>query len=63
MMRKDEIPAAEFAVIGGSGTLSSDFPKNLPDEDVKILAEEMRFETPYGESPAMRLFSVGENAC
>ncbi len=60
MMRKDEIPAAEFAVIGGSGTLSSDFPKNLPDEDVKILAEEMRFETPYGESPAMRLFSVGE---
>ena len=60
MMKKDEIPAASFAVIGGSGTLSSDFPKNLPDADVKILAEDLRFETPYGESPAMRLFSVGE---
>ena len=29
-----EIPRADYAVVGGSGTLSSNFPANLPDEDV-----------------------------
>ena len=46
--------------MGGSGTLSSDFPRNLPDEDVKILEDNLYFETPYGKSPSMRLFCVGE---
>ena len=54
------IPAAEYAVVGGSGTLSSNFPANLPDEDTEILADGLRFETPYGTSPAFRLFRVGE---
>ncbi|MGI6091938.1 MAG: MTAP family purine nucleoside phosphorylase [Veillonellaceae bacterium] len=48
----------EFAVIGGSGTLSSDFPLGAQDEGVKILADDLEFETPYGLSPAFRLFSV-----
>ena len=56
----DQIPAAAFGIIGGSGTLSSDFPAHSPAGDVKILADNLHFETPYGESPAMRLFSVGE---
>lgn len=55
-----EIPKADYAIVGGSGTLSSDFPRHLPDPDVTILADNLRFDTPYGESPAMRLFSVGE---
>ena len=55
-----EIPRADYAVVGGSGTLSSNFPANLPDEDVTILADDLHFETPYGKSPAFRLFSVGE---
>ena len=55
-----EIPRADYAVVGGSGTLSSNFPANLPDEDVKILADNLYFETPYGRSPSMRLFCVGE---
>lgn len=52
-----KIPACDFAIIGGSGTLSSNFPKNFPD--VEILAENLFFETPYGKSPAFRLCSVG----
>ena len=46
----------DFAIIGGSGTLSSNFPKNFAD--VEILAENLFFETPYGKSPAFRLCSV-----
>ena len=51
----DKIPQAEFAVIGGSGTLSSNFPNNF---DVKISADNLIFETPYGKSPAFKLFEV-----
>lgn len=59
-MIDNKIPKAEYGIVGGSGTLSSDFPNNIQAEDVKIIADNLRFETPYGESPAMRLFSVGE---
>ena len=59
-MSENKIPAADYAVVGGSGTLSSNFPANVPDEDVEILADNLRFDTPYGTSPAMRLFRVGE---
>ena len=54
------IPSVDFAIIGGSGTLSSDFPKNFAD--VEILADDLFFETPYGKSPAFRLCNVdGKN--
>lgn len=56
---KEQIPCAAFGMVGGSGTLSSDFPRHVQDADVEILAEELRFSTPYGDSPAMRLFRVG----
>ncbi|WP_037354043.1 MTAP family purine nucleoside phosphorylase [Selenomonas sp. FC4001] len=59
-MNDHKIPAAAYAVVGGSGTLSSNFPANVTDKDVEILADNLRFNTPYGESPAMRLFRVGE---
>ena len=59
-MMNNKIPQAAYAVVGGSGTLSSNFPANLPDEDVTILADDLHFDTPYGQSPAFRLFSVGE---
>ena len=54
----DQVPSASFAIVGGSGTLSSDFPARSKDADVEILADELHFSTPYGASPAMRLFSV-----
>jgi len=59
-MSDKKIPAASYAVVGGSGTLSSNFPANVQAADVEILADNLRFDTPYGESPAMRLFRVGE---
>ena len=59
-MNDHKIPAASYAVVGGSGTLSSNFPANVTDKDVEILADNLRFITPYGESPAMHLFRVGE---
>jgi len=58
-MNNQSIPQAEYAVVGGSGTLSSNFPARLPDEDVTVLEDNLHFQTPYGESPAFRLFSVG----
>ena len=55
-----KIPNVDFAIIGGSGTLSSDFPKNFAGAE--ILAENLFFETPYGKSPAFRLCAVsGKN--
>ena len=59
-MSEIKIPKADYAVVGGSGTLSSNFPANLPDEDVEILADNLHFETPYGMSPAIRLFRAGQ---
>lgn len=59
-MNENKIPKAEYAVVGGSGTLSSNFPAGAAAKDVKILADNMHFDTPYGTSPAMRFFSVGE---
>ena len=59
-MIEAKIPAAAYAVVDGSGTLSSNFPANVKADDVEILADNLRFDTPYGESPAMRLFRVGE---
>lgn len=51
-----KIPMVDFAIIGGSGTLSSDFPKNFTG--VEVLADNLFFETPYGKSPAFRLCNV-----
>jgi len=50
-----KIPCVDFAIIGGSGTLSSDFPKN---SGANVLADNLFFETPYGKSPAFRLCNV-----
>ena len=54
------IPKADFAVVGGSGTLSSNFPANSESPDVKILEDNLYFDTPYGKSPAFRLFALEE---
>lgn len=53
-----EMVKADYAVIGGSGTLSSNFPLGANDSGVEILADNLVFDTPYGESPYFRLFSV-----
>ena len=57
---KQNIPKADYGVVGGSGTLSSDFPAKVKDADVKIVEDNLYFETPYGRGPAMRHFTVGD---
>ncbi len=52
------IPKAQYAVIGGSGTLSSNFPLGADFPGVEMVEDELVFDTPYGKSPAFRLFSV-----
>lgn len=54
------IPQADYAVVGGSGTLSSNFPLGAAADDVTILADDLVFSTPYGESPVFRLFEVAK---
>ncbi len=56
-MSEKKIPSVDFAIIGGSGTLSSDFPKNLPGAE--IISENNFFDTPYGKSPAFKIFQSG----
>ena len=52
------ISKADFAIIGGSGTLSSNFPLGAKCNDVKIIEDNMVFDTPYGKTTALRLFEV-----
>ncbi len=48
----------DYAVIGGSGTLSSNFPLGANDPGVVLIDDDLQFATPYGLSPIFRLFSV-----
>ncbi len=57
---KKEIPKADFAIIGGSGTFSIDFPEDLETEGIQLLETDLTFDTPYGESPIFKLFSIGD---
>jgi len=57
-MSHQAVPAAQFGVIGGSGSLSFDFPAALGDERVEVLATDLVFETPFGTSPAFTHFRV-----
>lgn len=57
-MASNAIPQATIGLIGGSGTFSLQFPEDLADAGVKALAEGLVFETPFGKSPPLKLFSV-----
>ncbi len=59
-MSTSNIPRVEFAIIGGSGTFSLNFPADLHAPDIQILAENLVFPTPYGDSPPLKLFALGE---
>jgi purine nucleoside phosphorylase len=51
------VPAATRAVIGGSGSLSADFPGGL-HAGSRVLEQALIFETPWGESPPFTLFEI-----
>ncbi|MDI3258052.1 MAG: hypothetical protein QJR01_10075 [Kyrpidia sp.] len=54
------IDPAEFAIIGGSSTFSLRFPEDVGAEDVRVVKAGVRFETPYGPGPEMKLFELGD---
>lgn len=56
-----EIPGAELAVIGGSSTYSIDFPGDLRHKGITVISEGEVFETPFGESPPVKFFRIGES--
>jgi len=52
------VPAAQFGICGGSGSLSFDFPGGLNDPRVEVLDAHLEFDTPFGRSPAFTHFRV-----
>lgn len=52
------MPAASYAIIGGSSTFSIRFPEDLNDPGVRVLASDLVFDTPYGPSAAFKLCEV-----
>ncbi len=57
-MPGQRIPLADFGICGGSGSLSFDFPGALDDARITVLATGVRFDTPFGPSPAFTHFQV-----
>jgi len=57
-MLDQHVPAAQFGICGGSGSLSFDFPGALQDPRATVLADDLQFETPFGPSPAFTHFRV-----
>lgn len=55
------IPAAAYALVGGSGTWGARFPEDLHLPDVELV-EVYRdgFETPYGRSAPFKLLRIGD---
>ena len=51
-MADQRIPAADFGICGGSGTLSLGSAAALVDERVTVLADGLVYDTPFGRSPA-----------
>lgn len=51
------VPPATQAVIGGSGSFAADFPGAL-HEDAFVLARDLVFTTPWGDSPPFTLFEM-----
>ena len=52
------VPRVDLALIGGSSTFSLRLPEDLKAPGVEVLERRLVFQTPYGESPIMKLFSV-----
>jgi 5'-methylthioadenosine phosphorylase len=53
-----DVPKARIGLIGGSATLSLDFPGKLEGKKCKVLKKGLVFETPFGTSPPFKLLEV-----
>ncbi|WP_199286340.1 phosphorylase family protein, partial [Pseudogemmobacter humi] len=50
-----EIPQVDFALIGGSANWGIAFPEDLDAPGVRVVARDLSFATPYGDSPEWKL--------
>lgn len=48
----------KYAIIGGSSTYAISFPASLESSAIRLLEENLIFETPFGESPPFVLFEI-----
>jgi len=53
-----EVIKADIGLIGGSSTLSIQFPQDLNHPEVKIEETGIVYTTPYGDSPPFTIFTV-----
>lgn len=53
------VPRADIGFIGGSGTFSLEFPEKLDWGGVEVAATDLVCSTPFGESPPLKLFTIG----
>lgn len=52
------VPQAAHFFIGGSSTFALRFPEDLAATDVEVVERKLVFHTPFGDSPAMKLFTI-----
>jgi 5'-methylthioadenosine phosphorylase len=55
-----EVPQAHYAIIGGSGTFSVNFPEDLNYPGIRLIEAGLVFDTPYGVSPKFKLFTYAD---
>jgi 5'-methylthioadenosine phosphorylase len=53
-----KLPQCAHAIVGGSGTAAIEFPAALGDDRVRILADAISVETPFGQSPTVKHIAV-----
>lgn len=61
-MARKTAPKVPLAIVGGTGTYAAELNTDLHPE-VKVLEQELVFETPWGESPAFDHLQIGGRAC
>jgi 5'-methylthioadenosine phosphorylase len=56
-----QVPSCVLGLIGGSSTLSIDFPEALDLDYVVVEARDLIFETPFGSSPAFKCVYIDDD--
>lgn len=54
----NSVPKVDYFFMGGSSTFSLRFPEDLEAPDTRVLERKLVIQTPYGDSPIMKLFEV-----
>lgn len=54
----NSVPKVDYCFMGGSSTFSIRVPEDLELSDANVVERKLAFNTPYGESPIMKLFEI-----